>query len=69
MTITQRDPETPSTGRKLTTSQVAAVFGVTHHTVRKWADSGRIKCTRTLGGDRRFDAAYIYRMVENSRER
>lgn len=68
MTSTQPRAETPSTGRKLTVSQVAALFGVTPHTVRKWADDGRIKCTRTLGGDRRFDAAYVYRMVENSRD-
>ena len=68
MTSTQHRPETPSAGSKLTVSQVAAVFGVTPHTVRKWADAGRIKCTRTLGGDRRFDAAYVYRMVENSRD-
>lgn len=57
---------TPSTGRKLTVGQVAAIFGVTPHTVRKWADAGRIKYTRTLGGDRRFDAAYIYRIHENA---
>lgn len=68
MTPTQPRAEQPSTGRKLTTSQVAAVFGVTAHTVRKWADAGRIKYTRTLGGDRRFDAEYIYRMVENGRD-
>ena len=68
MTTTQPRAENPSTGRKLSVGEVAAVFGVTPHTVRKWADTGRIKFTRTLGGDRRFDAAYVYRMAENGRD-
>lgn len=45
--------------KKLTAGQVAHIFGVRVETVRRWADSGKLTCTRTLGGDRRFDAAYI----------
>lgn len=45
--------------RKLTVGQVADLFGVTVPTVRRWADDGKLKATRTLGGDRRFDADYI----------
>lgn len=44
---------------KLSVSQVAAVFGVTPKTVRQWADDGRLPCTRTLGGDRRFDRTVV----------
>ncbi|WP_071644848.1 helix-turn-helix domain-containing protein [Microbacterium sp. AR7-10] len=45
--------------KKLTTGQVAERFGVNRYTVQKWADEGKLPCTRTLGGDRRFDAAEI----------
>lgn len=45
--------------KKLTVGQVAELFGVTVPTVRRWADDGLLKSTRTLGGDRRFDANHI----------
>lgn len=45
--------------KKLTAGQVAHMFGVRVETVRRWADDGKLQCTRTLGGDRRFDPAYI----------
>lgn len=45
--------------KKLTAGQVAQMFGVRVETVRRWSDSGQLKHTRTLGGDRRYDAAYI----------
>lgn len=49
--------------RKLTVGQVADLFGVTVPTVRRWADDGKLKATRTLGGDRRFDAEDIDRKL------
>lgn len=52
--------------RKLTTSQVADRFGVTERTVRDWADKGKLACTRTIGGARRFDPAYIERKLNAS---
>ena len=45
--------------KKLTTGEVAYLFGVHLATVRKWADEGKLQHTRTLGRDRRFDRAYI----------
>lgn len=45
--------------KKLTVGQVADMFGVTVPTVRRWADEGKLESTRTLGGDRRFDAEHI----------
>ena len=61
-------PETSSTPtrppRKITAGQVAALFGVRVETVRRWADDGKLRCTRTLGGDRRFDAAYVQQLLD-----
>ena len=34
--------------------QAAELLGVSAGTVRRWADSGRLACRRTLGGQRRF---------------
>lgn len=61
--LTWKDTMTP-TRKKLTTSQVAEAFGVTRNTVIIWADRGKLDHTRTLGGDRRFDAEYIERLVQ-----
>jgi excisionase family DNA binding protein len=55
---------TPTRAKKLTAGQVAELFGVRVETVRRWADDGKLRCTRTLGGDRRFDAAYIEEMLQ-----
>ena len=64
MTMTAPTPTATATRRKkLTAGQVAELFGVRVETVRRWADDGKLRCTRTLGGDRRFDADYIDRML------
>lgn len=46
---------------KMTTAEVARLFGVTTRTVRNWADARLLPCTRTLGGrgERRFDRAAV----------
>lgn len=54
----------PAPVRKLTAGQVAALFGVRIETVRRWADDGKIPYTRTLGGDRRFDAAVVEALLQ-----
>ena len=48
----------------MTTGQVAAFFGVTRRTVQKWADEGVLPCSRTLGGDRRFDRGELERILD-----
>ena len=40
--------------RLLTPGEVARLFSVDPKTVTKWADSGRLPCIRTLGGQRRY---------------
>lgn len=52
--------------RKLTVGQVAELFGVTVPTVRRWADEGKLTATRTLGGDRRFDADHIAQKLDEA---
>lgn len=48
--------------------EVAAKFGVTEGTVRKWASSGKIKCIKTLGGHYRFPKKWVDDHLEASRE-
>lgn len=52
------------TPAKLTVSDVAREFGVTPATVRRWADQGDLKHTRTIGGARRFDPDDVQRALE-----
>ena len=39
-----------------TTSSAAEVLGVSEATIKRWADAGLLKCARTPGGHRKFDA-------------
>jgi excisionase family DNA binding protein len=52
--------------KKLTVGQVAALFGVEPPTVRRWADAGLLPCTRTMGGDRRFDPLTVQQRLDSS---
>ena len=47
----------------LTPSEVGAMFRVDPKTVTRWAETGIIPYTRTMGGHRRYPKA---RMLENS---
>jgi excisionase family DNA binding protein len=44
----------------LTTSEVAAIFGVGAKSVTRWANAGKLTCKRTPGGHRRYSAAEVY---------
>ena len=46
-------------GGYLTAGQAARVLGVSPKTVNRWANDGRIPCSVTLGGHRRFRADVI----------
>ena len=45
----------------LTSAEVAALFGVTATTVKRWADAKLLKCEKTLGKHRRFARAEVER--------
>ncbi|HSQ75743.1 MAG TPA: helix-turn-helix domain-containing protein [Bacteroidota bacterium] len=38
---------------------LARLFSVDESTIRRWADSGKLKCSRTLGHHRRFSIALV----------
>ncbi len=45
------------------------ILGVNESTVRRWADSGEIRCFRTPGGHRRFAEGDLYAMTESGGHR
>ena len=49
--------------RYLPISEAAKRLGVHHTTLRKWANSGKIDYTRTVGGRRRFPESEINRLL------
>jgi len=46
-------------GVDLWTGDVAALAGVTKMTIVRWANDGKVPCSRTFGGDRRFTRADV----------
>jgi molybdopterin-binding protein len=48
-----------------TVGQAAELLGVSPDTVRRWADRGRLKMSRTPGGRRRLDGAGLARFAQN----
>jgi excisionase family DNA binding protein len=60
-------PDAPDAAQGLLrTSDVARMFQVSTRTVSEWARSGRIPCMRTPGGQWRYPADAIRRLVESS---
>lgn len=51
----------------LTPAQVARLFGVNEKTVVRWANAGKLRTTRTLGGHRRFDRDEVMRLLEKGK--
>lgn len=47
-------------------AEVARLFGVARKTVERWADVGLLQVVRTPGGHRRYIAADVRRLYEQS---
>ncbi|HWD46645.1 MAG TPA: BldC family transcriptional regulator [Actinomycetota bacterium] len=45
--------------------EVAALFRVDSKTVGRWAKAGKLSCTRTLGGHRRFYDAEVRALLDS----
>jgi excisionase family DNA binding protein len=52
----------------MTAAELAALFQVSTRTVNTWAKEGRIPCTRTPGGQRRFPAAAVVQLLPDGTE-
>lgn len=50
-------------GELLSRSEVAARFGVAPQTITRWANEGILPSVRTLGGQRRYPAGEVERLV------
>jgi excisionase family DNA binding protein len=51
--------------RLLSRHEVAAIFGVSPHTVYRWAREGRLPVLMTLGGRRRYPADEVERLAQS----
>ena len=51
---------------KLSTKEVATLLNVTETTVKRWAELGKLRCTKTLGGHRKFDLKDILIFAEEN---
>ena len=60
----RHEPDLETSGKMLTTIQVAELLGVHANTVRKWANQGILQAIR-LGprGDRRFPQEDVIRLL------
>ena len=52
-------PSDGSTQLAFTSSQAARYLGVSLATVRRWSNTGHLRCSRTPGGQRRFSRAQL----------
>jgi excisionase family DNA binding protein len=55
--------------RYLRPEQAAKILNVNNRTLQLWNNSGKIKCTRTKGGHRRFLESEIIAQISNPQER
>jgi len=61
------EKQTPATeSRWLTLSQACHILNVNPATLRHWADAGRVRVFRTVGGHRRFSRDDVTSMVERT---
>jgi excisionase family DNA binding protein len=58
-------PDIRPENRLLTPSEVAALFRVDPKTVTRWAQQGKLRSIRTLGGHRRYSEAEIQSFLDD----
>ena len=57
--------EVEQESRLLTPAEVAAMFRVDPKTVTRWAQQGKIRSIRTLGGHRRYSEAEVQAFLDS----
>lgn len=62
-------PDNENEATLLSRSSVATRFGVAPHTVTRWANEGILPYVLTLGGQRRYPAAEVERLLSIAWER
>ncbi len=63
--LTTRPGNAPGAGtRWVNLGRACEILGVNESTVRRWADSGEIRCFRTPGGHRRFAEGDLFAMTQ-----
>ncbi len=58
-------PDIQAQTRLLTPAEVAALFRVDPKTVTRWAQRGKIRSIRTLGGHRRYSEAEVQAFLDS----
>jgi excisionase family DNA binding protein len=48
----------------MTPQEVAAALGISERTMRRWAETGRLGCIRTVGGHRRYFRQQVELLVQ-----
>ena len=54
----------PLGGHYYSTKEISEIFGVVESIIKRWTDSGKLKCFKTLGGHRRYPADWILELAE-----
>lgn len=62
-------PNASGRTRWVNLGRACEILGVNESTVRRWADSGEIRCFRTPGGHRRFAEGDLFAMTERGGRR
>lgn len=55
-------------GGLLTPAEVALLFRVDPKTINRWAKAGKLPCTRTIGGHRRYRVRDVKQLLETTGE-
>ena len=55
----------PDRTKFFSTADIAHMLSVDASTVKRWADSGRLRCYKTVGGHRRFSLLQVREFVVN----
>lgn len=47
--------------------EASKILGVNVSTIKRWTDSGKLECTRTVGGHRKFLLSHLARFIEENK--